>query len=382
MKKLLLINTKYKILGGEDANIIEEYKFLEKNFDVQFLEFDNSKRLSFFDILAFFLNSNIQSNKEVSKTIKNFNPEVIYIHNTWFKLNLGIFKLLRKHREIQVIIKIHNLRYDCSRHFIKKAHLKGKAFCNACSMEDSSTFFFNKYYKDSWVKSLLLWRYSKKYINILRKFPLKILVLNDFHKKHLSNLNVDNNKILNYYNPIFYNKNTYNPDSDYVVYAGRLNREKGLTDLLKAWRSSEIEDMKLIIIGTGELFGPLKAEYSSDNIIFLGELNNNETKDYIRNSRAVITATKMYEGQPRLLCEASSYGVPSIYPSFGGMDEYFPEEYKYSFTQFDYEDLVTKIHDLRNKNQLIKESMRVFEHIGTQFSMENASKVFNEILCK
>ena len=380
MKKLLLINTKYKILGGEDANIIEEYKFLEKNFDVQFLEFDNSKRLSFFDILAFFLNSNIQSNKEVSKIIKNFNPEVIYIHNTWFKLNLGIFKLLNKHPEIQVIIKIHNLRYDCSRHFIKKAHLKGKAFCYACSMEDSSTFFFNKYYKDSWVKSLLLWRYSKKYINILRKFPLKILVLNDFHKKYLSNLNVDNNKILNYYNPIFSHKNTYNPDSDYLVYAGRLNREKGLTELLKAWRSSETEDMKLVIIGAGELHGPLNVEYSSDNIIFLGELNNNETKDYIRNSRAVITATKMYEGQPRLLCEASSYGVPSIYPSFGGMDEYFPEDYSYSFIQFDYKDLVTKIEELQNKNKLIKESKRVFDYIETQFSTENASKVFNEIL--
>lgn len=380
MKKLLLINTKYKILGGEDANIIEEYKFLEKNFDVQFLEFDNSKRLSFFDILAFFLNSNIQSNKEVSKIIKNFNPEVIYIHNTWFKLNLGIFKLLNKHPEIQVIIKIHNLRYDCSRHFIKKAHLKGKAFCYACSMEDSSTFFFNKYYKDSWVKSLLLWRYSKKYINILRKFPLKILVLNDFHKKYLSNLNVDNNKILNYYNPIFSYKNTYNPDSDYLVYAGRLNREKGLTELLKAWRSSETEDMKLVIIGAGELHGPLNVEYSSDNIIFLGELNNNETKDYIRNSRAVITATKMYEGQPRLLCEASSYGVPSIYPSFGGMDEYFPEDYSYSFIQFDYKDLVTKIEELQNKNKLIKESKRVFDYIETQFSTENASKVFNEIL--
>ena len=137
----------------------------------------------------------------------------------------------------------------------------------------------------------------------------------------------------------------------------------------------------MIIIGTGELNGPLNAEYSSDNVIFLGELNNNETKDYIRNSRAVITATKMYEGQPRLLCEASSYGVPSIYPSFGGMDEYFPDDYNYSFIQFDYKDLVIKIQELQNKNQLIKESIRVFEHIETQFSTENASKVFNEILC-
>lgn len=380
MKKLLLINTKYKILGGEDANIIEEYKFLEQYFDVQFVEFDNSNKLTFSDVVAFFLNSNKTSNKKISKIIKNFNPDIIYIHNTWFKLNLGIFKLLRKNEKIKVVIKIHNLRYDCSRYFTKKGHLKGKAFCNACSMENKSTLYLNKYYKDSLIKSILLWRFSRKYVKILRKFPLKILVLNNFHKKYLSNLNVDNKKIFNFYNPIFYNKNTYNPDSNYVVYAGRLNHEKGLTELLSAWKCSQIEKLNLIIIGTGDLYEPLKSEYESDSIIFLGELNNEKTKDYIKNARAVLTATKMYEGQPRLLCEASSYGVPSIYPSFGGMDEYFPSEYTYNFKQFDYKDLVIKIQELQNKKQLVKESSKIFHHIESQFSTENASKVFSEIL--
>ena len=48
----------------------------------------------------------------------------------------------------------------------------------------------------------------------------------------------------------------------------------------------------------------------------------------------------MFEGQPRLISEASAYGIPSIYPSFGGLDEYFPEDYKLSFKQFDYENVV------------------------------------------
>ncbi len=50
------------------------------------------------------------------------------------------------------------------------------------------------------------------------------------------------------------------------------------------------------------------------------------TISQIKNARAVITATKMFEGQPRLLCEASSLGIPSIYPSFGGMDDFFPDD--------------------------------------------------------
>lgn len=379
MKKLLLINTKYKISGGEDANIIDEFQFLQKHYEVKFIEFDNSKNLTILDFVAFFTNNNFKSNNEVLKIIKTFKPEIIYVHNTWFRLNLGIFKILKNYKNIKVIVKIHNLRYDCSRHFTKKGHLNGQPFCKACSFKNSSSLFFNKYYKESWIKSLLLWRHSNRYIKILRNFPLQILVLNSFHKKYLLKLGIESSKILNYYNPIDYEKNTYNPNSNYVVYAGRLNHEKGLLELLKAWKSSRVHEINLKIVGTGELFETLKSDYESDDINFLGELDNDVTKQLIKNARAVITATKMYEGQPRLLCEASSFGVPSIYPSFGGMDEYFPNKYTFKFNQFDYEDLIKKIKQLRNKKQLINESNRIFEHVENIFSYENSSKVFNNI---
>ena len=43
MKKILVINTKYKNFGGEDANIIEELDILRKHYDVRYLEFNNSE---------------------------------------------------------------------------------------------------------------------------------------------------------------------------------------------------------------------------------------------------------------------------------------------------------------------------------------------------
>ena len=36
MKKILVINTKYKIFGGEDSNIIEELSF-KKHYEVEYL---------------------------------------------------------------------------------------------------------------------------------------------------------------------------------------------------------------------------------------------------------------------------------------------------------------------------------------------------------
>jgi len=112
----------------------------------------------------------------------------------------------------------------------------------------------------------------------------------------------------------------------------------------------------------------------------MGELSNKDTLQQIKESSAVITATKMYEGQPRLLCEASSFGVPSIYPSFGGMDEFFPKDYPYSFKQFDYADLKSKIIELQNEEKLKEAGDKVYKKISNKLNQNDLLIKFSEIL--
>lgn len=379
MKKILIINTKYKIFGGEDSNILQEVDLLKKHFDVEYIQYDNSARLTINDLFAFFTLTNVTSNLKLKKTLQNFQPEIVYVHNTWFKANLGIFKILNKKTNITVLNKIHNLRYECSRHFMAKDHFKENDSCPACANSRIYMKFFNKYYEESWLKSLFLWHYSKNYIKILKKYRMKILVLNNFHKEYLYNLGVARNKIYSFHNPIGQLNYSFNPNSDYVVYAGRVNNSKGIADLISAWTDSNIEGLQLKVIGEGELLNKLVTE-AKPNISFLGALDNTKTKEYIKSARAVITATKMYEGQPRLLSEAASFGIPSIYPSFGGMDEYFPEGYSYKFKQFDYEDLIKKIRLLENKNLLEKESKSIFIYTTKKFNEENTINLFKRII--
>ena len=157
------------------------------------------------------------------------------------------------------------------------------------------------------------------------------------------------------------------------MYAGSLVEQKGIRELLESWRKSNI-NLKLSIIGIGRLEKEIVNKYSSENIEFLGFIENEKAIDLIKNSRAVITATKMFEGQPRLISEASAYGIPSIYPSFGGLDEYFPDDYKLSFKQFDYLDLVEKIIFLQNKTLLVEESKKIRTHIIKNMSTNILSK--------
>ena len=128
------------------------------------------------------------------------------------------------------------------------------------------------------------------------------------------------------------------------------------------------------------MLSDLSSKYKSSNVVFLGELSNNDTLLQIRDSSAVITATKMYEGQPRLLCEASSYGVPSIYPSFGGMDEFFPENYSLSFKQFDYEDLKSKILQLQDNKKLEENGREVYKKITHKLDQIDLLNQFHKIL--
>ena len=94
MKKVLVINNKYKIKGGEDSNIIDEINLLKNKYTVEFLEFDNSKKMTLTDLISLFTNSNLDSNQKLIKKLKSFNPDAVYVHNLWFVGNLGILKIL------------------------------------------------------------------------------------------------------------------------------------------------------------------------------------------------------------------------------------------------------------------------------------------------
>jgi glycosyltransferase involved in cell wall biosynthesis len=155
---------------------------------------------------------------------------------------------------------------------------------------------------------------------------------------------------------------------DYIVYAGRISHEKGVEELINSFLKSNLNKINLKIIGEGPEFNFLANKYKSENVNFLGSLQNEEVWNEILNSRAVVTATKLFEGQPTFLCEASLLAVPAIFPNTGGINEFFPENYPLSFEQFNYEDLINKINqvsDVEEMNQIGKENKKyIYEYLS------------------
>ena len=209
------------------------------------------------------------------------------------------------------------------------------------------------------------------------------MTITDFHKQFLIDGASQKTKYLNIITQLLNEDSevNYNVNSDYVVFAGRITESKGVEELLLSWQKFlNTDGLSLKIIVECNLDFKLKNIYNSNNIEFIGHLNNYDVKELISKSRAVITATKMYEGQPRLLCEASSLGVPSIFPKFGGMNEFFPPNYELAFEQYNYDDLNEKLLLLKNKIMLEKYSQENFQYINSYLSEEKLEKIFLNII--
>ena len=148
MKKILVIHTKYQTQGGEDIAVSNEVDFLKKHYEVRTIYFSNKIDSYLKQVINFLRNINNESDKLIETEIKSFNPDLIYVHNTWFKGSLGIFKIANKHR-VKVALKLHNFRYDCTRFYLLKNHLSGNEICNACGLVSRKGRLFNKYFQDS-----------------------------------------------------------------------------------------------------------------------------------------------------------------------------------------------------------------------------------------
>ena len=344
MEKLLIIHTRYIERGGEDIAVDNEVNFLKNFYNVEVLFFQNTRPRKISEILGLISSDNYQSKKTLSEKIKKFKPDFIIINNLWFKGSIGILRYCLKNN-LNTSIKLHNYRYSCTRNYSSVKHLNGNKICPACGLEKTKVGVFNKYFQESIIKSLFAINFSRKFIKLLENKSLKILTLTNHHKNHLIDLGIDASRIFLQPNPLSQESKALNLQSkrlNQVVYAGRISPEKGLIQLLESWNKLEDNKCKLVLLGEGPLLKKIK-KYNSKNIEVKGYVNNSEVLQIISQSKAVVTATKLLEGQPTLLCEASILETPSLFPDAGGIKDFFPNNYKYTFKQYDYEDLFEKL---------------------------------------
>lgn len=378
MKKILILHNKYIAKGGEDIAVQREIELLKEKYIVKELIFDNKDTGILNTLIIFLTNSNFRVNKIIKNTLNDFQPNYVYIHNTWFTISLQIFKILFK-KGIPVYLKIHNFRYNCTNSHLSKKHFTNIEFCQACGNNKSNIGWYNMYF-ESLLKSIFVNRYGKKYFKILSNPLLTLLVLTNFHKEFLinQNFNEKNIKVLPNFLEVK-NKSNSNEIGNTLVYAGRISKEKGVEGIITTFLQSSLKLTKLHLIGDGPELDYLKEKYSSNRVIFNGSLDNEKVLKYIASSKAVISNTLLYEGQPTLLCEATMLNRVSIFPKNGGIEEFFNDDYFFKFNSKNHENLLEKLESLSDNELLKNESRKAKKHIESILSKELILNKFEEI---
>ncbi len=99
-----------------------------------------------------------------------------------------------------------------------------------------------------------------------------------------------------------------------LIYVGRMKKTKNPESAIKIYIEilKQIENSKLIMVGTGPLLEYLKEKYKNiEGIEFLGYVDENEKIKYLKKSHFILVPS-IREGWGQVVIQANAFGIPAV----------------------------------------------------------------------
>ncbi len=310
------------------------------------------------------------SNRDAARTLDRLlaaeKPDVAHLHNIFNSFSLTILPVLKRHG-VPVVITIHDTRFICPS---AQFGLRG-TMCDNCLKWGGLNCALHRCYEGSRMNSLMcaLEMFNKeKLVDYDRYIDRYIFVSERYKQLHAQRHSYFSNK-----GTVLYN---FAPDIDnisirpsarkYLLYYGRIAREKGVETLLDAMRNLPQHTLK--VVGDGPLLDTLRQQAPS-NVEFMGYKSGNELFDIVRDAAYVVVPSQWEENNPMTIIEAYSHGIPVLGSRMGGIPEIIEEgRTGFIFTPFDSHDLARAIDTAM---QLPAEQHRDLCHHARTFAMTN-----------
>lgn len=258
--------------------------------------------------------------KNMIKLINKVKPDIAILSNFHRQLTSSIVDALHENN-VKIIWIVHDLISLCPNYQM----LDGKgAICEDCCTGNYRNCIKKKCVKNSYLKSYLAVKeakYNRKH-KTYDKIDLFITPSN-FYRTLMLKYGFDGKKVVSHKNPLPINTKyeLNNHDEKYILFFGRLSKEKGIKTLIDAMKD---KNYALKVLGTGPLEGDLKNYIKSNsisNVEFLGFKTGYELANYVRNARCVVLPSEWYENGPYSAMEAMALGKPLIVSNLGGLPE-------------------------------------------------------------
>lgn len=250
------------------------------------------------------------------KAVIERGPDVVHVHNTFPLLSPSVFYSIEK--PVARVLTLHNYRLFCP----AGIPMRKGTVCTKC-LDTRSSWPSIKYgcYRNSRVAtlpialSISLHRMLRTWVNKVDAF----IALSEFQQELMVKSGLPEKKV--YVKPNFYpGTPPVKPWQDrkpYVVFVGRLSKEKGVVTLLQAWRKWGTKAPELRLVGDGGLRSELERLARNLPVRFLGQVTSSEAQEQIACSRLLILPSEWFEGFPMVIREAFALGTPAAVSSIG-----------------------------------------------------------------
>lgn len=346
--RVLVAHNYYQQPGGEDTVFAAETELLRR-YGHEVVEYtERNESIKSMNIGAVALNMiwSLSSKKKIIEILDRTKPDVAHFHNTFLLISPSAYYAC-KEKNVPVIQSLHNPRLLCP---AANLYRDGKV-CEDCVGKTlpwpgvvHGCYRHSRSQTALVATMLTLHRMLGTWDRVIDTF----IVFTEFYRKKFIEGGLPPEKIA--LKPHF-----VDPDpgcrngrkGEYALYIGRLDREKGINTLLKAWRHNT--NVPLKIRGDGNLLGEV-AEYINRNnlksVEIVRRLKRAELNELIKNARFLVWPSEgYYETFGLVAIESFACGVPVIASRAGALAENVRDGYTgLHFTPGDTDDLSAKVN--------------------------------------
>lgn len=383
--RIFVIHNQYQQRGGEDVVVEQEIDLLKRENEVQLFTTKNYKGIKG-AIQTLLSPWNIFITRRIIKEIKNFNPDIIHVHNLHYSIGPLIIRKIKK-LGIPIVMTLHNYRLICP-----SATLSNQDGIYTKSIRENFPWsaVFDRVHNNSYIKTFWLaltyWLHKNRGTwNSVDRY----IVMSEFAKKIIadSTLNISNKIVVK-------PNTTFIPDEDidyqprqHFLYIGRLSAEKGIEVLLEAFSETSFA---LKIAGDGPLKN-LVLDYAGKhpNIEYLGLIPFSDLDKEIRTSSALIVPSVCYETFGLTIIEAFARHSSPIVSDIDTFKEIVRDDFNgLCFKTGDKDDLIqqlkkwSKLTDeqkskIRNQGQ--KDFIEKYTH---ESGLKNLTEIYQKLVRK
>ncbi len=259
-----------------------------------------------------------EARKQMGRLLDDFRPDIVHFHNITRQLSPSIVDAVSG-RGIPMVQTLHDLSLVCPAHSF---FVNGRA-CEECAGGAYWHVLARKCIGGLLSSSMLgaAEAYLHATLGLYKKID-RFIAPSMFLKAKVSTLKWTNGRIthLPYFIPP-------GPDytgisEGYVLFAGRISREKGVGTLIES--AALLKDIRFVVAGEGPLLEDFREEAAGRglaNIEFVGYVKGDRLAGLLRGSGCVVVPSISYENLPLSILEAFARGKPVVASDSGGSPE-------------------------------------------------------------